>query len=78
MEESQLIGIINRLKAMQEDTGDEPQPRRFEKEGVELAQVVYHPETQTYSLDEHQAKEHFEFDNIDLIAIELFELLTDN
>ncbi len=49
MEESQLIGIINRLKAMQEDAGDEPQPRRFERDGVELAQVVYHADTQTYS-----------------------------
>ncbi|WP_404814731.1 YkuJ family protein [Secundilactobacillus paracollinoides] len=78
MEESQLIGIINRLKAMQEDAGDEPQPRRFEVNGVEQAQVTYHSETKTYTLDEYQGKEHFEFDNIDLVAIELFELLTNN
>lgn len=78
MEESQLIGIINRLKAMQQDAGDEPQPRRFERDGVERAQVTYDPATSTFSLDEYQPDEHFEFDNIDLVAIELFELLTDN
>lgn len=78
MEESQLIGIINRLKAMQEDAVDEPQPRRFEKEGVEQATVVYNATNQTYTLTEHNPETTFEFDNIDLVAIELFDLLTDN
>ncbi|KRN03045.1 hypothetical protein FD13_GL000799 [Levilactobacillus senmaizukei DSM 21775 = NBRC 103853] len=78
MEESQLIGIINRLKAMQEDATDEPQPRRFEKEGVEQALVVFNQATHTYTLTEHNPETTFEFDNIDLVAIELFDLLTDN
>ncbi|MBY7147638.1 DUF1797 family protein, partial [Levilactobacillus brevis] len=32
----------------------------------------------TYTLTEHNPETTFEFDNIDLVAIELFDLLTDN
>ncbi|PWF99889.1 YkuJ family protein [Levilactobacillus bambusae] len=78
MEDSHLVGIIDRLKVMQQDTGDEPQPRRFEKDGVERARVVYHQDSNTYTLYEFNPDVSFEFDNIDLVAIELFDLLSDN
>ncbi|CAJ1227140.1 MULTISPECIES: YkuJ family protein [Lactiplantibacillus] len=78
MEKSELSAILKRLEAMRAAETTEVQSRRFEKEGVERGQVAYDPATSTYTLQEFKPDQTFEFDNIDLVAIELYDLLTDN
>ena len=45
--------------------------------GSERGQVAYDPTTNTYTLEEMQTHQKFEFDDIDLAAIEIFDLLDD-
>lgn len=77
MEKSQLVAIIKRLEAMQEDTDGEVQTRRFEANGVEKGLVTFDPKTDIYTLEEAKTHQTFDFDNIDLTAIEIFDLLDD-
>ncbi|VDG17486.1 YkuJ family protein [Lactiplantibacillus mudanjiangensis] len=78
MEKSELTAILKRLEAMRNTEATEVQSRRFEKEGVERGEVAYDPATSTYTLQEFNPDQTFEFDNIDLVAIELYDLLADN
>lgn len=77
MENSQLVAIISRLDAMVKASGNEPQSRRFEKDGDERGVVTYNPSSETFTLEEVATKQRFEFDNIDLAALEIFDLLDD-
>ncbi|KRK34356.1 YkuJ family protein [Loigolactobacillus bifermentans] len=78
MKSSQLVAIIHRLEAMQEDaTDNEEQTRRFEKDGAERGLVTYDPKTETYELEALANHQKFEFDDIDLIAMEIYDLLDD-
>ena len=49
----------------------------LKKNGSERGQVAYDPTTNTYTLEEMQTHQKFEFDDIDLAAIEIFDLLDD-
>lgn len=75
MKGSQLVAIIKRLEAMQESESTEVQTRRFEKNGVERGLVTYDPKTETFELEELSDHQTFQFDNIDLVAMEIFDLL---
>ncbi|MDN2453784.1 YkuJ family protein [Lactobacillus sp. UCMA15818] len=77
MEISQLTAIISRLDAMVKEQSDEVQSRRFEKDGRERGVVSYDKETDTFTLEESSDKQKFEFDNIDLAAMEIYDLLND-
>ena len=77
MKSSQLVAIIHRLEAMQENTDSEVQVRRFEKEGQERCLISYDPKAETYELEEVSDHSVYQFDDIDLIAIEIYELLQD-
>lgn len=77
MDKSQLVAIISRLDAMMKAGGNEPQSRRFEKDGEERGLVTYNPANETFILEEIATKQKFEFDNIDLAALEIFDLLDD-
>ena len=48
MQSSQLVAIIKRLVAMQEDQSAEVQERRFEKDGDLKATVSYDPQAQAF------------------------------
>lgn len=72
---SQLVAIIKRLEAMTEASDGEVQVRRFEKDGVEKCTVSYDSATETFELTEGDTKEIYQFDNIDLVAIEIYELI---
>ncbi|WP_125706717.1 MULTISPECIES: YkuJ family protein [Lacticaseibacillus] len=78
MKSSQLVAIIKRLEAMQEATDGEVQTRRFEKDGVEKGLVSYDPKSETFTLEEMDQHQKFDFDDIDLVAIEIFDLLDDS
>jgi uncharacterized protein YkuJ len=76
---SQLQGILTRLKSLQEQsTGGEPMQRFFEVNGERKCQVTYHPKNETFELEVYNDKEkpkRYQFDNIDMITIEIFDLI---
>ncbi|AZP05067.1 YkuJ family protein [Jeotgalibaca ciconiae] len=76
MKPSQLSAIIRRLEVMMEDNG-EIEVRRFEKDGNERCVVKYNRDTETFELEEHATNQTYQFDDLDLVAIEIFELLQD-
>lgn len=77
MENSQLVAIIKRLDAMSNNEGNEVSSRRFEKDGEERGFVTFDPATKTYTLEEIASNQKFEFDDIDLAAMEIYDLLND-
>lgn len=77
MKSSQLTAIIRRLEAMQEGTDGEVQVRRFEKEGAERCLITYDGKAGIYELEERATGQVYQFDDIDIVAIEIFELLQD-
>lgn len=74
---SSLRPVILRLEAMIEDKTDDVQVRRFEVDGVERAQVEYNRERDVFILNDHSVDvvETQEFDNIDYVAMEIYELI---
>ncbi len=74
---SQLVAIIKRLEAMIEAQDKEIQVRRFEKEGVEKCTVAYDSSTQTFELTEGASQSSYQFDNIDLVAMEIYDLINE-
>lgn len=76
---SQLQGILTRLKHLQEQSGSgEPAQRYFEVNGERKCQVTFHPKTETFELEVYNEKEkpkRYQFDNIDMITIEIFDLI---
>lgn len=74
MKASQLVAIVRRLEAMREDSGD-IEVRRFEKDGIEQCVVRYNKENDNFELYDSQTKQTYQFDDIDLVTIEVFELL---
>ena len=77
MENSQLVAIIERLDAMMKADTNEVQSRRFEREGQERGFVTYDPATQTFELEELATHQKFDFDDNDLAAMEIYDLLND-
>lgn len=74
MKSSVLQGIIQRLDAMTH-TQNEVEVRRFELDGVEKCQVAYVVESDSFEMTDSQSGATFQFDDIDLVAIEIFEML---
>lgn len=75
MKSSELTAIIRRLEAMQEDSDGEVQVRRFEKDGEERCLITYDGKAGIYELEERATKQIYRFDDIDMVAMEIFELL---
>ncbi len=76
MKPSQLVAIVRRLEVMMEDDG-EIEVRRFEKEGKERCVVKYDKDNKMFELEEHATNQTYQFDDLDLVAIEIYELLQD-
>lgn len=75
MEPSRLRPIILRLEAMIQDTTDNLQVRRFEVDDVERCKVKYNQETEIFTLNDYTVDiKSQEYDNIDFVAMEIFEL----
>lgn len=75
MESSELLTIISRLEAMTKDKTDAVQVRRFDVDGVERAQVIYNHDNNIFTVVDHSIEEELKFDNIDFVAMEVFELI---
>ncbi|MCQ9210061.1 YkuJ family protein [Granulicatella seriolae] len=74
MRPSQLVAIVNRLQTMADQETD-IEIRRFEKEGVEKCIVTFDQESDSFELEDLDANQTFQFDDIDLVAIEIYEIL---
>ncbi|WP_026692204.1 YkuJ family protein [Peribacillus kribbensis] len=76
---SQLQGILTRLKNLQDQAKETEQAQRFfEVDGVRVCQVTFFNKTETFELEVFNDKSKsskYQFDNIDMIAIEIFDLL---
>ncbi|MBB1079817.1 YkuJ family protein [Limosilactobacillus sp. STM2_1] len=77
MKESELLVIIKRLNAMQNDYSKNRQKRTFEKFGIPLCDVTYLHDSQEFIFVRYRPYERFRFDDIDLVAIEVFDCLYD-
>ncbi len=77
MKSSQLTAILKRLVAMIEAEDSEVQVRRFEREGQERCIVTFDSSTEMFELTEAGSQQVYQFDDIDLVALEIFELLQD-
>ena len=77
MDQLSLFKIISRLHAMQSDQTDDVQVRRFEMFGVELCNVEYKHVTGLYTVEEYRPYQQFEFDKLDLAAIEIYDCLSE-
>ena len=75
MESSKLISIISRLDAMTKDKTEELQVRRFDVNGIERAKVTFNHNNKIFTVIDHSIEEKLEFDNIDFVAMEVFELV---
>ena len=73
MRQSALTHIIQRLELMQRSHHEEL--RRFEAHGLEKCLVEYHPQGQIFLVHDLDRQATYSFDNIDLVAIEIYELL---
>ena len=76
MKPSQLVAIVQRLQTMVAQDSD-IEVRRFEKDGVEKAIVTFNLETSSFELVDVETNQTFQFDDIDLVTIEIFEMLQD-
>ncbi|MEG0254871.1 MAG: YkuJ family protein [Vagococcus sp.] len=77
MKNSQLTAILKRLSAMVEAEDSEVQVRRFEREGQERCIVTFDSSNEMFELTESSTQQVYQFDDIDLVALEIFELLQD-
>lgn len=74
MKPSVLSGIIQRLVSMVSSEND-VEVRRFEVDGVEKCLVTYHAESDSFEMTDRETNTTYQFDDLDLVAIEIFELL---
>lgn len=77
MAESKLMVIIERLQAMVEDTRGEMQTREFMQFGVPVFRVTYQHLNQQWVLERYEPDRLLYFDDLDLVAIEIFDCLYD-
>ncbi len=78
MDKSELSAILKTTRSHAHNWSNRSAITAVRKGSVQRGQVAYDPATSTYTLQEFNPDQTFEFDNIDLVAIELYDLLTDN
>ena len=76
MTPSLLSAILLRLDIIIYDNCDVGIPR-FEKVIVDGCVVKYNRYTESFELEEHDSNQTYQFDDLDLVAIEIYELLQD-
>lgn len=74
MKKSVLSGIIQRLEVMTQ-SDQEVEVRRFEIDGNEKCQVSYYPAEESFTLYDTELDATYRFDDLDLVAIEIYEML---
>ncbi|CAM3144461.1 YkuJ family protein [Leuconostoc rapi] len=74
---SSLKQILSRLRAMIDSDDNQYQTRRFDAFGIEAVRVDYDQLTGIWTVHEHREVRQFQFDDIDLVAIEIYDVLHD-
>lgn len=74
MKPSVLSGIIQRLVSMTSSENN-IETRRFEVDGVEKCVVTYLAEEDSFEMTDRENNVTYQFDDIDLVAMEIYELL---
>lgn len=74
MKPSVLSGIIQRLVSMTSSENN-IETRRFEVDGVEKCVVTYLAEEDSFEMTDRENDITYQFDDIDLVAMEIYELL---
>ncbi|MDR2660560.1 MAG: YkuJ family protein [Lactobacillaceae bacterium] len=74
--QSELIHIIRRLQIMS-DSNDDISTRSFDLFGIEQIEVTYDRRKKLYSIAYYNENIVFSFDDLDLAAIEIFQILND-
>ncbi|WP_251575863.1 DUF1797 family protein [Limosilactobacillus agrestimuris] len=77
MKSSNLEKVIKRLQAMTIDRTANRQKRIFEQFGIPLCEVTYIRSSDEFVFARYRPRERFRFDDIDLVAIEVFNCLYD-
>jgi uncharacterized protein YkuJ len=72
-----LPHILARLYAMTQASDSVVQTRRFDAFGIEAVKVDYNQATQIWTLHERRQSRSFAFDDLDLVAIEIYDVLHD-
>lgn len=72
-----LQQIIKRLVAMVDDQHPGVQSRMFNLYGIPICEAQYSPVTGHFLVDMFRSEQHFEFDKLDLAAIEIYQCLED-
>ncbi|WP_439425887.1 YkuJ family protein [Oenococcus alcoholitolerans] len=72
---SEIEPILNRLNAMVKDNTKEIQVRNFDMYGINLVRVSFDHTKQIFTVKEFRQQQIFEFDNIDLAAIDIYEIM---
>lgn len=77
MHNSHLINILSRLDAMMKDESSDPQQREFMQFGVPVCKVTYNHEQGQFIVERYELDQRMYFDDIDLVAIEIYDCLYD-
>lgn len=74
---SDLVSIVKRLNAMREDKTSVRQVRHFDVDGQERCVVLFDGFTRNFKLIDPLSEKNnvYEFDDIDHLAVEIFERL---
>ncbi len=72
-----LAQIIKRLVAMSDDRHPGIQSRMFNLYGIPLCEARYNPVSGNYVVERFRPEQRFEFDKLDLAAIEIYQCLAD-
>ncbi|MCM0583052.1 DUF1797 family protein [Weissella diestrammenae] len=76
--ESELVKIIKRLESMTLDQNSEFQERHFDMFGVNVLTVLYDQPSHTFAVyGGRDDSRRFAFDNLDALAIDIYETLAD-
>ena len=76
-EQSELVKIVKRLEAMQDDRSRNRQSRTFTMFGVAVCDVTYLHDEGIFILVQLDNSERYRFDKLDLAAIEIYRCLYD-
>lgn len=77
MSHSHLYEILKRLDAMMKDESGDPQQREFMQFGVPVCKVTYNQEQGQFIVERYEPDQRMYFDDVDLVAIEIYDCLYD-
>lgn len=73
--QNELVQIVQRLSAMRNDVTGPFQVRNFDLYGITVVTVTYDQVDCTYGLFEHGSRHSFVFDDLNALAVEIYECI---